>query len=141
MRDAERIFYRALTVHLAPKSQFVDARLAAIASAEELFGTGSTQAQKTAQAFDGVEIYDSSSTPAPAPIPAVAGADSTMFLFYDSKGWQLGRRETALGDVAIGNYVKKDKTVAYEKVSVNGDGTFAAFVSSEQDFCLSLIHI
>lgn len=136
IRDAERIFYRALTLYLTPKSQFVDARLATIASAEDLFGKGSTQAQKTAQAFDAVEIYDASATPPPAPIPTVAGADSTMFLFKDGNGWQLGRRETALGDSAGGSYVKRDKIVAYEKVAVNGDGSFAAFVSSDHDFCL-----
>lgn len=134
MRDAERIFYRALTLHLTPKSQFIDARLAVIASAEDLFGKGSAQAQKTAQAFDAVEIYDNAPTPAPAPVPAVAGADSTIFLFTDSNGYQLGRRETAFGDKLGGTYL--NKIGAYEKVSVSGDGSFAAFVSSDHDLCL-----
>lgn len=136
MTDAERIFYRALTIHLIPMSQFIDARLAAIASAEELFGKGSAQAIKTAQAFDAVEIYDNAPTPAPAPIPTVAGADSTMFIFKDSNGWQLGRRETALGDDAGGNYMTNNKLAAVEKVSVSGDGSLMAFVSSDNDLCL-----
>ncbi len=38
LEDAAKIFYRAQTVHLVSGSQFVDARLACIASAEELFG-------------------------------------------------------------------------------------------------------
>ena len=136
IQDAAKIFYRALTAHLAPKSQFIDARLAAITSAEELFTKGSVQAQKTAQAFDFVEILGSSPTPPPAPIPAVAGADSTLFLFLDKDGWQLGRRETARGDVAGGNYVLNNRVVAYEKPSVSGDGSLAAFVSANQDLCL-----
>src|SRR5262249_56882622 len=45
--DAERIFYRALTVHLVANSQFIDTRLACIQAAEELFGAGSAQALQT----------------------------------------------------------------------------------------------
>ena len=56
-QDAEKIFYRALTQHLNPQSQFTDARLACTASAEELFGASSTQAQKVGEAFDAVEIF------------------------------------------------------------------------------------
>ena len=37
-----------------------------------------------------------------------------------------------------GSYLLNNKTVAYEKVSVNGDGSFAAFVSSDHDFCVIL---
>ena len=137
IRDAERIFYDAMTLQLAPKSQFIDARLAAIVSAEKLFGKGSAQALRTAQAFDAVEIFDTSATPQPAPIPVVSGEDSVVFLFKDSKGWQLGRRETALGDSAAGNYVlANQRPVAYEKVSVSGDGSLMAFISADHDFCV-----
>ena len=58
LNDAEKIFYRALTVHLTPSSQFLDARLACIQAAEELFGAKSFQAARVATAFDAVEIYD-----------------------------------------------------------------------------------
>ena len=135
MRDAERIFYRALTLHLAPKSQFVDARLAAVTSADELFGKNSTQSQKVAQAFDYVEIVDTTATAPPAVIPAIAGVDSTMFLFKDAKGWQLGRRETALGDANGGNYVVASP-VSYEKIAVDGGGNFAIFITADNDFCV-----
>ena len=63
LSDAERIFYRTLTTKLVRSSQFIDARLGAIASAEELFGPDSTQVQKTAEAFDTVKIFDAPSTP------------------------------------------------------------------------------
>ena len=135
MRDAERIFYRALTVHLNAKSQFADARLMAITSAEEIFGKGSAQAIKTAQAFDAVEIYDTAPTSAPAPIPVVSGDDATIFLFKDTAGYRVGRRETALGDKAGGTYLTTKKTVAPTRVNVSGDGSSAAFISSDNDFC------
>jgi len=67
MEDAAQIFYRANTVHLGPSSQFVDARLACIQSAEEIFGAGSSQVQMTASAFDAVEIFDGATTTPPGP--------------------------------------------------------------------------
>lgn len=67
--DAEKIFYRANTVHLVQNSQFIDCRLACVRSAEELFGANSTQAQATAAAFDAVEIFDGGTVPVPDPTP------------------------------------------------------------------------
>ena len=67
----EQIFYRALTVHLTQNSQFFDARLATVQSAEELFGAGSVQARKVAEAFTAVEITDIPPTPPPAQISAI----------------------------------------------------------------------
>lgn len=61
--DAEKIFYRCLTVHLQNQSQFQDARLGCIASAEALFGIGSPQVYKVAEAFDAVEITGGLPTP------------------------------------------------------------------------------
>jgi bacillolysin len=81
--DAEKIFYRCLTEHLQKQSQFVDARLGCIASAEELFGADSVQAQKVGAAFDAVEIYATPATPAPAPIPSVQAPDSTLLIGFD----------------------------------------------------------
>ncbi|MEH7504040.1 M4 family metallopeptidase [Neobacillus drentensis] len=40
---AEKIYYRALTVYLAPQSNFSDARAALLAAAADLYGSGSTQ--------------------------------------------------------------------------------------------------
>lgn len=62
--DAARIFYRANTVHLVPNSDFVDARLACIQSADEIFGADSNPARKTAEAFDAVEIFGAGLPPA-----------------------------------------------------------------------------
>jgi Zn-dependent metalloprotease len=83
LHDAERIFYRALTVHLVANSRYIDARLAAVASARELFGEGSRQAERTGAAFDAVEVFAGRGTPNPQPFPGVAGEDATLFVYYD----------------------------------------------------------
>ena len=63
--DAARIFYRALTVYLTASSQFVDARLACVQAAEDLFGDGSNQQQRVREAFDLVGIQGETPTPPP----------------------------------------------------------------------------
>jgi len=138
LQDAERIFYRTLTTKLVRQSQFIDARLGAVASAEELFGVGSAQAQKTAEAFDAVEILDAPPTPGPSPVPGVSGRDATLFVFFDPNfGTFLGRREEALGDGPLGVFLS-NFGVQQTRASVSGDGSLAAFVDSVNDFCLIL---
>jgi bacillolysin len=130
--DAEKIFYRALTQHLTKDSQFIDARIAAITSAQELFGPNSNQAAKTAAAFDGVEIFAASQTPDETPIPVVTGSDATLFLFFDGN-WFLGRREGS--DPADGVQLSEDP-VSESRPGVTGDGTIGVFVSDDHDVCL-----
>lgn len=135
--DAERIFYRALTVHLVRNSQFIDARLACVQSAEELFGPGSRQAQRTADAFDAVEIFDGAPTPEPTPFPSVSGPDATVFVFEDlfAQVLALGRREEALGDPAEGVGLSCGP-VAATRPAVSGDGSLVMFVNDRNDACL-----
>ncbi|MDX2166560.1 MAG: M4 family metallopeptidase [Deltaproteobacteria bacterium] len=137
LADAERIFYRALSVHLVANSEFVDARLACVAAARELFGPGSPQALATAAAFDAVEIFGDDPTPPPPPFPGVDGPDSTLFLAFDdgAAAYRLARRETELGDPADGVFLV-DGAAAAARPSVSGDGSFAAYVDINQDACL-----
>lgn len=133
LRDAERIFYRCLTQHLQPQSQFIDARLGCIAAAEALFGQDSAQVRKVAEAFDAVEIFAAPSAPAPSPTPVVQGSDSTLFIYFDSFyfDYVVGRRETAQGD---GNYgVALAGPTRLARPSVLGDGSVAVFVDSTYD--------
>lgn len=104
--DSEQIFYRTLTTKCLPQSQFIDARVGAIASAEDLFGVGSRQAVKVAEGFDAIELYAAPvSVPhSPTNLPAVFAPESTLWLYYDSStfDYSLGRYEAALGDTASG---------------------------------------
>ena len=132
-RDAERIFYRALTQHLTKDSQFIDARIAAITSANELFGASSNQARKTAEAFDLVEIFAASETPDEPTIPVVTGADAMLFIYRDADDWFLGRRETS--DPQEGVQLAT-LPVAETRPAVSGDGSLGVFVDQDQDACL-----
>jgi Zn-dependent metalloprotease len=135
-RDSEKIFYRALTQHLTKSAQFIDARLAAITAAQEIFGSGSVQAQKTAEAFDAVEIFTSAPTPKDPAIPAVNGAEATVFLYKDTgkNAWFLARKEIA-SDGALGAALSRFGVFA-ARPAVSGDGSLAVFVDSVRDVCL-----
>jgi Zn-dependent metalloprotease len=134
--SAERIFFRALTVKLLAGSRFIDARLACVDSAEEIFGAASVEAARTAEAFDAVEIFDGMGTPAPDPVPPIAAPDAAIFLFQDpvTERLFLGRRETAFGDPPDGG-VLNDTPVAMTRPSVSGDGSLAAFIDANDDAC------
>ena len=136
LADAEQIFYHCLTDHLQKQSQFIDARLGCVAAAEALFGAGSNQAKKVAEAFDAVEIFANPPTPDPSPIPAVQGPDSTLLISFDPFAGQiaLGRREQALGDPIDG--VALVESVKEARPAVSGDGSFTLFVDSADDLCL-----
>jgi uncharacterized repeat protein (TIGR01451 family) len=135
--DAALIFYRALTTKLSPQSEFIDARFAAIQSAEELFGAGSLLAEKTAEAFDAIELFDSPSNSQPSPFPGNGGQDATLFLYWDdaTSRYLLGRQDPAFSDPAQGIQLSVD-AVNPARLSVSGDGTLAVFVNAQQDVCL-----
>jgi Zn-dependent metalloprotease len=136
IRDAERIFYRAQTVHLVSNSQFVDMRLACIAAAEELFGPDSPPAAKVAEAFDGVEIFESAASPEPRPMPPVSGNDSGIFIRDDllTGASFLARYEKDLNDDAMGTWLSC-YDISLARPSVSGDGSMVFFVDSIQDAC------
>ncbi len=136
LKDAEQIFYRAQTMHLQKQSQFIDMRLAAVASAQELFGADSKQVQRIKQAYDGVEIFDAPDSPAPAPIPTINAADSTLFLTVDPifRELYLGRRELVSGDPVTGTILNTHDVIpSGKRISVTGDGSLAVFVTADND--------
>lgn len=134
-RDAERIFFRTLTQHLQAQSQFIDARLGAVAAAEALFGANSTQARKTGEAFDAVEIFAAPETPAPPPVPVVSGPDSTLFIAADPifGDLTLYRQETAQGDSPSGSDFTE--SIRLSRPAITGDGSVALYVSADNDLC------
>jgi Zn-dependent metalloprotease len=135
--DAEKIFYRTLTTKLVAGSEFIDARLGAITSAEELFGVNSNQVQRTREAFDAVEIVEAPPTPEPPPFPEVSGPDATIFGFFDNQlgAFFLGRREVALGDPLQGSFLSNFPIDPFVRPSVTGDGTRALFINPINDLC------
>ena len=136
--DAERTFYRCLTTKLLPQSQFIDARLGAIASAEELYGVGSRQALKVAEGFDAIELFGApvNVPQSPTNLPAVSGPESTLWLYYDSSifDYSLKRYEAAQGDTTAG--VRLSTFVKVTRPSVTGAGSVVAFVTSGNSLAL-----
>ena len=118
MEDAERIFYRALTLHLTSNAQFVDARLACIQSAGELFGEGSPQALKTADAFDRVEIFEGGQ---PSPRPTIDPEDSVLGISFST---------------SAGGFVLQGHGADVARPSVSADGRLAFYVDAAGDACL-----
>ena len=144
--EAARILYRANTVYLTANSQFIDARLACIQAAEDLFGAGSVQAVRVGEAFDFVEIFDGEGTPPPAPLPETSGVDATFFLFADplqefcgplGAGACLGREDLSLGD-SPGGVVFNQVSVPMARPSVVGDGSTVAYRRGV-DVCLAAV--
>ncbi|WP_069471080.1 M4 family metallopeptidase [Candidatus Marithrix sp. Canyon 246] len=135
IKDAEKIFYRALTNHLLKNSQFVDARLAVLNSAKKLFGENSTQVQKAAEAFDKVGITaNTASTPPPASFPSVQGEDALLFACLLQDGSvHVCRDEKPTDQQPI---VLSQSTVAPTRIAVDGSGEMAAFITSQNDLCL-----
>jgi len=137
LRDAERIFFRTLTQHLQAQSQFIDTRLGAIAAAEALFGAGSTQALRTAAAFDTVEIFAAPETPTPPSVPVVSGPDSTLFISADPffGDLTLYRQESAQGDSQNGSDFADG--IGLSRPAITGDGQLALYVGGDFDLCFA----
>ncbi len=136
--DSEAIFYCCLTTKFLPQSQFIDARLGCIASAEELFGVGSRQALKVAEGFDAIELFAS---PVNVPqsstnLPSVSAPDSTMWVYPDPSisGYSLARYEAALGDPGKGIRIATSARIT--RPSVSGGGALVAFVTTDNSLAL-----
>ena len=73
---AARIFYHVLQArYLAPRSQFVDCRLAAVRAARDLFGDGSNEVNAVMRAYDAVGItVEGVTEPTPGEIAVDPGA-------------------------------------------------------------------
>lgn len=140
---AEAIFYRALTAYLTASSNFVDARLAAIAAADDFRGAGqlgvtANDVQAVRDAFTFVEIADGPGSEPPDPFPGTEGEDATLFLrLADTVGggqsYFLYRQEIP-GDGAFGAPLSAFDVKA-SRPAVLGDGSLAVFVDSIDGLC------
>lgn len=136
MDAAEQIFYRTLVFHLTPRSQFIDARLALIQSATEIFGKGSVQVQKTGEAFDAVEIFDAPPTQDNSTPTIINGPDATTFLRLTPTGAiTLNRLDPALEDPDTG-VIHSSFSLDAKRPSVSRDGSLIAFINSNHELCL-----
>ena len=106
-----QIWYRALT-YLTPDSEFVDARIATLQAAEELFGSNEVAAVQAA--WDEVEVYDDGTTP-------VAPTEIT-----------LSEQSFSFSNVSVGRQVSKDlilsndseRNINIDNIAITGSPNF-----------------
>ncbi|HLP17272.1 MAG TPA: M4 family metallopeptidase, partial [Bacteroidota bacterium] len=82
-QKAGKIWYRALTTYLTRSSQFLDARLATVKSAEDLYGAASSEVTSVKNAWDAVEVFDGT-TPPPPPVSTLSGAEWILLVNTDA---------------------------------------------------------
>jgi bacillolysin len=138
LSEAGAIFYRCLTVHLQPQSQFVDCRLGCIAAAQALFPTEPDKVKAVADAFDAVGIEDLPPSPSPGFQAAVNAPESALVTYPASTAnvYKVARQENALGDEIMGP-VWVLTGIGMNRISVSGDGTEFAYVSADNDLCMT----
>ena len=134
---AEQIYYRALSKYLTRTSKFIDARLAVIRAAADLYPTDNNVLNAARSAFDLVGITDpngsSTTTTPPAPtqtqqnIPANNGGDFIL-VFEPSSG----KLYTAKANAAVSEYRVISLSGCLAKPSVTDDGLFAYFVGKDK---------
>lgn len=134
---AEQIYYRALSKYLTRTSKFIDARLAVIRAAADLYPTDNNVLNAARSAFDAVGITDpngsSTTTTPPAPtqtqqnIPANNGGD--FILVFEPSSDKL---YTAKANAAVSEYRVISSSGCLAKPSVTDDGLFAYFVGKDK---------
>ncbi len=135
---AEQIYYRALSKYLTRTSKFIDARLAVVRAAADLYPTDNNVLNAARNAFDAVGITDpngsSTTTTPPAPtqtqqnIPINNGGDFIL-VFEPSSG----KLYTAKANAPVTDYKVISSSGCLGKPSVTDDGLFAYFVGKDKN--------
>ncbi|WP_234734037.1 M4 family metallopeptidase [Tellurirhabdus bombi] len=119
---AEKVYYRALTTYLTPKSQFVDLRLAVIRSTSDLFGEKSNEVKAAKEAFDAVGILENTKPQEPTKdLPANDGQD--MILVYST-----GDQKLYSVPFNTDKFEPKVGVALKHRPSITDDGKFAFYV-------------
>lgn len=125
-QKAQDVYYRALTRYLTRSSQFVDARLAVVQSAEDLYGAGSAEANAAANAFTAVGIMGNGTTTSqPTDLEENPG---TEFILLSDAG--LGALYLAQPD---GNVIENplQNTEIISKPSITDNGREAVYIARD----------
>ncbi len=134
---AEQVYYRALTKYLTRTSKFVDARLAVVRAAADLYPTDNNVLNAARTAFDAVGITDpngNTNTPPPVPttpqqnIPVNNGSDFIL-VFEPSSG----KLYTARANAPVNDYKVISSSGCLGKPSITDDGLVAYFVGSDKN--------
>ncbi len=120
---AEKVYYRALDMYLTKSAQFIDARIAIVQAAQDLYGT--TVANRAKAAFDAVEIFDGSGTNNQTDIGVNPGEDLILFTTADQNNLYIADSEGNL----IFNPLTEENPISVP--SITDDGTEIVFVNED----------
>ncbi len=121
---AEKVYYKALTSYLTKSSQFVDARVAIVRAAKELFGDAI--ASKATAAFDKVQIPGGSGGTYQDDVKTNPGDDLILFTNADNTDLFLYKSD----GTEIANPLSQSDPIS--KPSITDDGTLIMFVASDK---------
>ena len=121
---AEKVYYRALEMYLTKSSKFIDARLAVVRAAEDLYGT--TVANRAKAAFDEVEIFNGNGTTTQTDIEVNPGDDLILFTDENQGSLYIADREGNL----IFNPLTTQNPISVP--SITDDGTEIVFVNEDK---------
>lgn len=125
---AEKVYYRALFNYLTRSSQFIDARLAVIQSAKDLYGDNSQEMNAAVSAFDNVGISDGTATNKETPIPVNPGQD---YILYANSSPQ-GSNQIYISNTDGSSTKSVSGTVIANKPSIVDDGSYAIFIANDK---------
>jgi bacillolysin len=121
----ERIYYKALSERLTRSAQFIDARLAVVQAATELYGGSSNEADVCRSAFTAVEINDGSGTEPPEDEPPVDGQE--WFAMTGTADGRVYRTQD------FQTFVPVTTISVFNKPTYTDDGQTMLFVDSNHD--------
>ena len=140
---AEKVYYGALKNYLTQSSQFIDARLAVVKSAQDIYGTNSSEVAAARSAFDQVGIFNENEDVGGGEnqggdyeidLPAVEGENHMVVMDASTND------SNAIYDLLLNssneldafNALTTDALPAIRKLSVEEDGSMAYFVSNDK---------
>jgi Zn-dependent metalloprotease len=122
---AEKVYYRALDKYITKSSQFIDARLAIVQAADDLYGAN--VANKAKAAFDGVEIFDGNATNNQTDVEVNPGLDLILFTTADQNNLYISDSDGNL----IFNPLTEQNPISVP--SITDDGSEIIFVNENKE--------
>jgi len=122
---AEKVYYRALDRYLTKSSQFIDARLAVVQAAQDLYGDAVANQAKIA--WDQVEVFDGNGTTTQTDVEANPGSDLILFTTESQNALFVADASGAL----IFNPLTEQNPISVP--SVTDDGSEILFINQDKE--------
>lgn len=126
---ASHIWYKALTNYLTRSSQFVDARIATVNAAGELYGQSSSQVTAVKNAWSSVGVTDSVATPTPPPTQVMGPNWLLVTNTSPSDPNTLYMAKTVIQSNS--DYSALSTTTVSNRPAVSDDGSLVIFVDGD----------